>query len=142
MSKRRLYLHTNIFIAGVEQAGPRAIRLFDPIAAGSVKVVTSEITLSETLVKPLELLREEVALIYTRFFADDTGVESIPVSRSILLRSAEIRARAGGKLPDAIHVATAPDSGCEIVVSNDRKMPLLDPLRRMALEELDVEPFV
>jgi predicted nucleic acid-binding protein len=46
----------------------------------------------------------------------------IPIDRSILVDAAHYRARLGIKLPDAIHVATAVAAGCEIFLSNDRKI--------------------
>ena len=47
----------------------------------------------------------------------------VPVSRPILIDAAALRAKHSAlKLPDAIHVATARASGCEVLLTNDRAL--------------------
>ena len=57
----------------------------------------------------------------------------VPVSRTILIDAARLRANSGLRLPDAIHVATAVAAGCPIFLSNDRRLKVPDVLQLLAL---------
>ena len=122
---RAVYLDTNVFVYAVEGfARHRAFieELFRQIEAGHVDAATSELSLAEALVKPLEIGRQDVADLYAELIQNSSRLTVIPIDRSILVDAALYRARLGIKLPDAIHVATAAASGCEIFLSNDRRI--------------------
>lgn len=85
--------------------------LFGAIESGHVDAVTSELTLAEALVKPLEIGREDIAGLYADLIQNSGRLIVLPVDRSILVEAASYRARLGIKLPDAIHVATAVAAG-------------------------------
>ncbi len=120
----RVYVDANIFIFALEAEphfGPAASALLRSVDAGRVTAVTSELTLAEVLVKPLELgrtvLAEQFMTVVSR-----SRLELHPVSRAILMRSAEIRAARGGRLADTVHLATAIETRCSVVVSEDLRM--------------------
>ncbi len=46
----------------------------------------------------------------------------LSVERAILIEAAHLQARLGLRLPDAIHVATAVAAGCDVLLSNDRRL--------------------
>lgn len=96
--------------------------LFCEIEAGHANAVTSELTLAEALVKPLEIDRQDIADLYIELIQSSDHLIVIPIDRSILVDAAHDRARLGIKLPDAIHVATAVVVGCQIFLSNDRRI--------------------
>ena len=107
---RTLYLDSNILIQLVEgQAnqfeGLQAV--VDALDSRKVLGVTSELTIAEVMVKPLaspiSLYRRE----YEAILSANSELRVAPVSRPILIRSAELRAELGGKLADGIHVSTA-----------------------------------
>ena len=118
---RTLYLDSNVFIYVVEGVEPYATELrplFASVARGETPVVTSEITLGETLVKPFRLQDAALGAAY-----DDAlhafGVSLVPVSRAVLVQSARLRAMSRMKMPDAIHAATAQLAGCSVLLTND-----------------------
>ncbi|MCB1441367.1 MAG: PIN domain-containing protein, partial [Nitratireductor sp.] len=80
---------------------------------------TSELTLAESLVKPMADRDAELAERYFRVLAPQSGIEVREVSREVLILAARIRAEKRVKLPDAIHLATAQATGCDRFVSND-----------------------
>lgn len=136
-AERRVYVDANIFIFALEaepRFGPAASALLRSIDAGRVAALTSELTLAEVLVKPLELgrsaLAEQFMTVVTR-----SRLELHPVSRAILMRSAEIRAAHGGRLADAVHIATAMENHCTAVVSEDLRMRLPLELVRVSAAE-------
>jgi len=61
----------------------------------------------------------------------------IPVSKDVLIASAELRAKTGLPLPDAIHAVTAIETGCASIVSNDRSFRVVAELRLSLLSELE-----
>ena len=129
---RRTYLDTNALIAILEKEGDldQAQRAFvGEIEEGGVEAVTSELTLAECLVKPIAERDEALVRAYLSLLAADSPFLRVStVSRPVLLEAARIRAGTGVKLPDAIHVATADVSGCEVFVSNDRRLASACPM--------------
>jgi predicted nucleic acid-binding protein len=110
----RLYLDANIFIYFVEghPAFANALALlFRGIDEGSIIAV---------LVKPLADGKPGIAEVYENVLATASKIQMTPVSRDLLLASARLRAEWGGKLFDAIHIATALASNCDILLTEDR----------------------
>jgi predicted nucleic acid-binding protein len=137
-----VYLDTNIFIFALEAEpvfGPACSKLLHAVDTGEILAVTSELTLAEVLVKPLQAGNAELAKRFSSIVAESRlGLR--PVSRSILYRSAEIRALHGGRLADAIHVATAVEAGCGFIVSEDLRIRTPPGLERVSAIGLGLEP--
>lgn len=125
--RRTVYLDTNVFIYAVEGYQPvQAVvdELFAGLEQGHFAGVTSELTLAEVLVKPLELGLGNVVSAYTDLLQPSEHLAVVPVGRTILVEAARQRALLGIRLPDAIHVATALDAGCDVFLTNDRRLRL------------------
>jgi hypothetical protein len=45
-----------------------------------------------------------------------------PVSKKILVKSAQLRAELNNKLPDSIHLATVIEHGCDVFIGNDKSL--------------------
>lgn len=116
-----VYLDTNPLIYLTE--GNPAFKdqmadLFEALDAADARLITSELALTEVLVRPLR--DGDTALIdaYERLF--DTLVEPLPVSREVLLMAAQLRAQTPSlRTPDAIHVATSALAQASHFVSGD-----------------------
>jgi predicted nucleic acid-binding protein len=136
----RVYLDSNVFIAAFERAGAHSDHawwIMRAIEQGEIIGATSELTLAELLVKPLELGDAAMASGYEKMIEPGPGFEVSPVRRDILVTAAGIRAgRASVRLPDAIHVATAQALQCSFFVTDDRRLKVPDDITR-----LDVGPF-
>ena len=133
---KAVYLDTNIFIYTVEGYEPeRAFieALSDAIDLHELVAVTSELTLAELLVKPLELGRADVVAIYTELVQHSDRLTVPPVDRATLIEAARLRAILGILLPDAIHVATAVMAGCEAFLTNDRRLKVPDGIALVCL---------
>lgn len=133
---RRLYFDANIFIELIEHnssVSDKLARLYGQRQALSHEILTSELTLAEVLVHPLEQalrsgdqsLRER----YVRAVSGEIGISrSYPVTSQILQRAAHLHAHLKVtaalrlKLPDATHLATALETSCEIFLSNDDRL--------------------
>jgi predicted nucleic acid-binding protein len=120
----RLYLDANVFIYAIEGSADIADplrQLFDLLRANRGIGVTSELTLAEVLPRASTVQRRSYLnmIVWSRIF------DLHPVSRDILIETAEYRKKAGmPKLPDAVHVVTAIRAGCRTVLSADLRLKL------------------
>jgi predicted nucleic acid-binding protein len=122
-----VYLDANVFIYGVEAfpAYEGAVTaVFQAIREGTIHAVTSELAIAEVLVLPLRERRLDLVATYDRLLRPRQSFEISAVTRSILRDSAQLRAELGGKLPDAIHAATAVTQACGHFLTADRKVNL------------------
>jgi hypothetical protein len=58
---------------------------------------------------------------YDDFFADAV-MEIVALSREVMGRATEIRARYGFKTPDAVHLAAAIVTSCDVFLTNDHRL--------------------
>ncbi len=135
----RLYFDANALIQAVEGPGQNADGFAQMLQRAShigLDAVTSELTLAELLVHPLRNQDLRLISAYNNLLSIGTGsqLETRPVSREILIAAARVRAlHPSLKLPDAIHVATAEQTGCSHIISGDKRLagttalPVMDP---------------
>lgn len=110
---------------------------FEALEAGEFRVVTSILTLSEVLVRPIR--RDDAALVerYQAIILNTPGIITSPVSREIAEGAAEIRAVYGRvRTPDAVQLATALSGGAEFFLTNDAGIPDLPDLRMLRVDDL------
>jgi predicted nucleic acid-binding protein len=121
-----VYLDTNVFIAAFEHATARADHarwLLSAVEAGWIAGATSELTLAELLVKPLQVGASDLVEAYKDMIQSTAGFEVVTVDRDILIEAARVRAgRLSIRLPDAVHVATARHLGCDCLVTGDGRL--------------------
>lgn len=137
--KTRLYLDSNIFIYTIEEY-PVFSNVLDRlemgILNGKIQALTSEVTLSEVLVKPIadgDVIKIQA---YHRSMRNGNTFTVVPVDRSILIEAATVRANSNLKLPDAIHLATAILHGCTHFVTNDQHFKNYQSVKVLLLQEL------
>jgi predicted nucleic acid-binding protein len=122
MTETRIYLDTNVFIHAIEGSPDIADplrELFDLFRVRRGTGVTSELVLAGAS----DLRRRSYLnlIVWSRIF------DLQPVSRDILIETAEYRKHAGmPKLPDAIHMVTAIRTGCRTILSADSRLRLPD----------------
>jgi predicted nucleic acid-binding protein len=119
----RIYLDVNIWIYALEGYPAfvqELIQLFQAVDQGIITAITSELSLAEALVKPLQTQNIAQQEIYKQAIASRQNVSVIPVQREILIKAAQLRATTKLKLPDAIHFATALQTTFQTFVTNDR----------------------
>lgn len=116
-----VYLDANSIIYTVEKHpdySPLLLPLWLAAQAKTVEIVTSELSLLECSVGPLK--RNDYALLRDYQSALlGTEIRLLPVTQSILLDAAKLRATVNLKTPDAIHAATAARASCSLFVTND-----------------------
>lgn len=133
-----VYLDASAFIYSVERIEPYQA-LIEPIwqraQAGQFTVVSSELVVSEILVRPL---REgnRVAESLFRSLLGANEVRLIAATRSLWEETARLRAETGLKTPDALHAASALQAGCTLFVTNDTDFRRVEALTVTVLGDL------
>lgn len=116
-----VYLDANGFIYSVERIEPYRT-LLEPLwehaHAGRFETVSSELTLLETLVKPL---RERDAVLegLLQSLLNAHEVRLIPATALLWEQAAHLRATANLKTPDSLHAVTARATRSTLFVTND-----------------------
>ena len=129
---KRVYVDSNVLIyavEGVPAAAEPARELIKFLRAQRGLMYTSEIALAEVLAPskgrgawPLPTKRR----VYLDLLIWGGAVTLLPVTRDILIRTADLRKLTKLKLPDAVHLVSAIRHDCKFLVSGDndfKKLP-------------------
>ena len=145
-TQRRVYLDANVFVAAFEHVGAHSDHawwIIRAIESGDIAAGTSEITLAEVLVKPFEVGATDLADGYERMMVSGSNFEVLPVRRDILVGAASLRARRTSiRLPDAVHIATAQALSCGFFISDDRRLPMPDGMRMLAVTPFTLDDIL
>jgi predicted nucleic acid-binding protein len=142
LKRLRVYFDSCAIIEAFEK--PTAIaaillQYLDWTRRGEPKIVTSELSIAEVLDKPMRDADSRLAEFYDGFLRTTDVMEVVPISRSILVKAAELRASAYcSKLPDAIHVATASEANCKAFITNDGRVRVPSAIRLVGYVEQDL----
>ena len=118
----KLYLDTAPFIYAIEEVAPWAQLVQVRISLPGVQVVTSDLAVLEYRVKPLRLGHKQLLDSYEKFF-DEGLTELLPLSHAVMLQAAVLRATYKWlRTPDAIHLAAAIASDCDVFLTNDLRL--------------------
>lgn len=120
-SSATIYLDTQVIIYTVE-ANPNYYSPLQPLwlkfQTGEIELMTSELTLLETLVFPLKNANTILVRDYEQLLLS-SEIQLVPITQSVLITAANLRANTNLKTPDAIHAATAISEGCTLFLTND-----------------------
>ena len=117
----RVYLDTAPVIYTVEQSPEYAAAVDRRLAATDIVRVASDLTRLECRVKPIRDGNQELLKDYDDYFREAVA-EVVMLSREVIDRATAIRAQYGLKTPDAIHLAAAVVSGCDVFLTNDHRL--------------------
>lgn len=124
-SIRRVGFDTNALIYFIRSVAPYASLIADAVAMivqGGALGVLSTVVEVELLVRPLRD-RDGDSLDKVEFLLQRTPNFLIrPVDRAVARRAADVRARTGLSVPDAIIVATALEERCDAIIGNDARI--------------------
>jgi predicted nucleic acid-binding protein len=103
---------------------------------GEFSVVTSMVTLLETLVVPLRQRNVDLANQYRTVLLRNKSLKTIPLSLAIAEEAAELRAFHNIRTPDAIQMATAINEKASFFLTNDKKFPSTSKIKVLVLDDL------
>ena len=120
---RLVGLDTSLFIYAWEynpRFGDGAQSIVEAVEAGSPRAVVSTLLLTERLVGPLRAGRLEMASRHRDRLSRFPNLTMVAPSEAICWRAAQLRADVPRlRLVDAVHIATAIESGATAFVTND-----------------------
>ena len=108
------------------------------ISAGHLLGVTSVVSLGEVLVQPFARRDLRLQQRYRDLLLNSIGFRTLPVDAAMAERAAELRARYGMRLPDALQLAAAIGEQCEAFLTNDRRLARVTDLRVLVLDDLEL----
>jgi predicted nucleic acid-binding protein len=123
----KITLDTNIliyFVEGIEPHATRVQNLLSSFMNGENQGIISTITVAELLTGFYIANDFKRAVKMKNLFQDLTvnNFEIVPVTFDIADLAARLRGRRGGKLPDAVIVATAISKASDLLFSQDERL--------------------
>lgn len=134
-----VYVDAQIMIYTVERHpvyAPLLLPLWQAATGGRTQVITSELTLLETLVQPIRNGDVALQADYQRVLSG-AELTLISITRPALLEAARLRGQTASlRTPDAIHAATGMLEGCASFISNDRGLRQVPGLPLVLLDDV------
>ncbi len=140
-SVQQLYIETAPIIYYAEDHhdySDKMQAIFLRVNMGSIEAVTSVITLTETLAKPLKTGDKIVEQAYRSLLQHTQNIRLIPIDADVAERAADFRARYNLRTPDALHLATALASSCQAFLTNDLTFRRVSELSILILDDLEL----
>lgn len=119
----RIFWDTNLFIYLLEDRGElteRVVSLRERMLERQDQLLTSALTLSEILVKPLEAGDSELMRRYERAITVSAAV--LPFDQAAAAAFATLRRNRSIPPPDAIQLACASVAGVDLFITNDQRL--------------------
>lgn len=135
----RLGLDTAPLIYLVERHatfGPLIRALVERVESGRLEFISSTLTLTEVLSRPLEQNDEATVGAYRSILLHSPYLRLRPIDLDVAERAARLRALHHLKTPDALQVAVACESGCEAFLTNDRILRRVEEINVLVLADL------
>ncbi len=133
------YVDSNTVIYSVEKIEPYWTilkPLWNAAQQGQFLVISSELIMLETLVKPLKESDTILETSFREFLLASNEIQLVPITLSILEKAASLRATTGLKPPDAIHAATSFTKRNVVFVTNDLSFKRVSGLSAVVLREI------
>ena len=111
--------------------------IFNRVSAGELEGWTSVISLSEVLVQPIVVGRNDLQNAYRELLLRSSNFHTLPISAPVAEDAARLRATYGLRLPDAMQIAIAIDADCQAIVCNDHSMRRVSELSVLVLDDLE-----
>jgi predicted nucleic acid-binding protein len=139
---QRLGVDTAPFIYYVEDDGIYAKKMdavIDFVEANNIPLVTSTVTLLETLVKPLKESDKTVEQAYRELLSTTSYLSLQPITSTVASQAATLRATYNLKTPDALQIAATLENGCDAFLTNDLGLKRVNELRVLVIDEMDIK---
>ena len=139
---RRLYTETALLIYYVEE-NPTYVAKMDAIIEAiedrPIEAVSSVITLTEVLTRPLRLGNVRLEREYRDILLHSRGFRLLTITARIAESAAALRARYTLRTPDALHIAAAIDVRCDAFLTNDTDTKRVTEIAVLVLDELELD---
>lgn len=112
--------------------------IFNYIQREDIEIITSTLTLTELLVKPIQAENVYLQREYRNIVMNTQNISPIIINADIAINAAELRATYNLKTPDALHVATVIVSGANAFLTNDKGFKRIEEIAILILDELEI----
>jgi predicted nucleic acid-binding protein len=103
---------------------------------GVITGVSATVALTEVLVQPIRIGDQRLVTRYEAVLSESRNFRLVPLTTAIARRAAHLRASYHLRTPDALHIATEIETGCDAFLKNDKALARVDALRILVLEEM------
>lgn len=125
------------FIEAHPKYGEITQKIFERIDNGIFQVITSPITLAECLIVPQRNNDYKMLKDFIQLITAGEGVTFVSIGAAVAKQAARIRAKYNLSLPDALQLAVAIVSGCDLFLSNDKRLKQVEEICVLLLDELE-----
>ena len=115
----RVYFDTTNIIYLVEHVMPYAAAIRARLSIPGARIVLSDLTWMECLVKPV---RTGDATLLAEYHLAFSKAEVVRMAPAVFDKAAEIRATFNFKTPDSLHLAAAVVHGCDRFYTHDHRL--------------------
>lgn len=136
---RTVALDTSIFIYFVEEHPnyfPFCDRIFEGIETGLIKGVTATLSLTEVLVQPYRMKKDDIVYKFYSLFSTYPNLTWIELDLRVADLAARLRAGHNLKTPDSIQAASAIASGATGFICNDGAFRKVKEIESLVLGDL------
>ena len=124
------------YVEGNHEFALRCLPFFRAISDGKVAGFTSTISLSETLVHPFRNADATKENAFRNLLLHSRGMTTVAVTAEIAETAARLRANYTLRTPDAVQIATAIHSQCDIFLTNDDRLKRVQEIEIIVVSEL------
>lgn len=114
---------------------PLVETLFDHLKMPNVQGVTSIITLIETYVQPQRSGRTDLVKIYEQALLNSSQIQTLSINSALARRAIQLRAAYDLRVPDALQVSAALESGATLFVTNDHRLQRVTEISVLLLDD-------
>lgn len=135
---RRVGIDTMIFIYHFEDQSPLArlaTATLEEMRSNLFEGVTSTVTLTELLVRPIQLERLDIAHQYELALSRYPNLQLVELDSPCAVRAAYLRADYGLHVADAIQIATTLEHGATAFLTNDVRLRKVSELEVLMLDD-------
>lgn len=108
---------------------------FEHVDQGRLTIVTSPITLSESLIFPVKQNQTQLIQIFSDLIVRGNHTMFVNINEWIGLRAAELRVQYNLSLTDALQIATALSANCDAFLTNDLQLKRVSEIKILVLQD-------
>lgn len=112
--------------------------VFRRVDKGLVQGITSAISVCEVLIVPMRNADVALQAAYKDLLLNSAHFETVPVTADVAELGASLRATYKLRTPDALQIACAIDSGCDVFLTNDMALKRVSEIRVLVLDEIEL----
>ena len=112
--------------------------VFRQVDTGTFEGFTGMISYAEVLVVPKRSNDKSLEKAYFDILFGSQNFSTVPIDAGIADRAADLRSRYKVKLPDALQIAVALETGCEAFLTNDEALRSITDLRVIVLKDIEL----